>query len=654
MKNVTILILSLFLSPLYAQDFAEGYKMLDSQNYTEALQYFTHQKSTYPDNITAKICYGRALGLSGSAEAALDFFSTLAREEPSNDEVEINLAESLLWNKKYIEAREKYEKLYQKHPDKKFLRTKYAESLSQTQEHDKALLHIDTVVHDHSDSTALVSHKYLYLAAAYDYVKKNDTRKARALLDHALEHHTDDGDVLMSMADIALQEKKTQEAMRLYKTAEKIESDPYRAKRGQALAYYQSMQYERATYITHALLTQRALVQDTLLLIDIYLAQNKRDEALKIHTATSPNQHMAALQIAQYKSDYESADGLLRQLKSGPTSIIKSLEQGIYFYHKKTQDSLLQAYRELQGEDDAYLNQRAIQIRQTANFADLKYAYGLDSDSGQSHKYTLSTRLRMSPSWYLYPRISQKNTLALRGDSSAQMSQLGVGISRQKHSNLEVHGYLGFIKIASLEGTIPVYDLGLRYRPLPNHYMSLGINKELQDFNTALISQQLGVHSLTAAYNYTWHQRIGWYTHTRYSLWDDHNRQLSFYNSLYLRLKRKPGIKTGINLQYMSFRDAKSSLYFSPNSYLLTEVFIELHKDLTESGSFFYHVLGSVGYQKIEDQKRQSSYRIESSLGYKFWKENHLSLFGGYSNAANTSVSGFAYTTVGVQARVYF
>ena len=74
-------VLFLFLittSLLRAQsDMTKGFGMLEKGNFQEAELFFGEYLKTEPDNKTAKLCYGRAVGLSGEPEKATNLFSEL-------------------------------------------------------------------------------------------------------------------------------------------------------------------------------------------------------------------------------------------------------------------------------------------------------------------------------------------------------------------------------------------------------------------------------------------------------------------------------------------------------------------------------------------------------------------------------------------------
>ena len=111
MKLLMKIVLLVLTTPLLAQEMEKGFDLLESQQYAEAKDYFADVLKQFPDNTTAQICYGRALGLGGDTASAKNYFAKILARNPQNLEVRLNQAESLLWNKDFAEALPIYEAL---------------------------------------------------------------------------------------------------------------------------------------------------------------------------------------------------------------------------------------------------------------------------------------------------------------------------------------------------------------------------------------------------------------------------------------------------------------------------------------------------------------------------------------------------------------
>ena len=107
MKKLNLLFLLFFgIQLLSAQDMQEGFGYLEQGNFAKAETFFEAILKEYPDNKTANLCYGRAVGLNGEPQKATSIFTELLEEYPGDIEIELNYAESLLWGSHFNKAKE--------------------------------------------------------------------------------------------------------------------------------------------------------------------------------------------------------------------------------------------------------------------------------------------------------------------------------------------------------------------------------------------------------------------------------------------------------------------------------------------------------------------------------------------------------------------
>ena len=57
----------------------------------------------------------------------------------------------------------------------------------------------------------------------------------------------------------------------------------------------------------------------------------------------------------------------------------------------------------------------------------------------------------------------------------------------------------------------------------------------------------------------------------------------------------------------------------------------------------------ATGYQFINDDEKQSTYRVQGKIGYKFKGGSLLNLYGTNSNIASVTAAGFKYTELGIR-----
>ena len=118
---LTILMVMLFMGlslQLRCQDMQEGFDLLNNQQFAEAEEFFEIILETYPDNRTARLCHGRAVGLGGNPVASISVFNALLQDYPDDQEIHINLAESYLWAKQNKKAVITYQSVVDSNPEK--------------------------------------------------------------------------------------------------------------------------------------------------------------------------------------------------------------------------------------------------------------------------------------------------------------------------------------------------------------------------------------------------------------------------------------------------------------------------------------------------------------------------------------------------------
>lgn len=101
---------------VFSQDMQEGFTYLETGEYQQAETFFQIILKEHPDNKTARLCYGRAIGLNGNTEQANTLFTNLLADYPSDFEVKLNYGESLLWNNNFPEAKTYFKGLVAEDP----------------------------------------------------------------------------------------------------------------------------------------------------------------------------------------------------------------------------------------------------------------------------------------------------------------------------------------------------------------------------------------------------------------------------------------------------------------------------------------------------------------------------------------------------------
>ncbi len=109
--------------------------------------------------------------MGGPLEAKL-LFSELLEEYPGDLELELNYAESLLWNSEFYEAKIFYQQLVINHPESFSALLGFSNTLSNLKDYDNVLIYIKKALAvDPGNRNALISQKYIRLGKAAKLVE---------------------------------------------------------------------------------------------------------------------------------------------------------------------------------------------------------------------------------------------------------------------------------------------------------------------------------------------------------------------------------------------------------------------------------------------------------------------------------------------------
>jgi hypothetical protein len=226
-----------------------------------------------------------------------------------------------------------------------------------------------------------------------------------------------------------------------------------------------------------------------------------------------------------------------------------------------------------------------------------------------------------------------------------------LGLVYKFHPKINLTGEIG---ITSANTTLTNYNsllfnLYFKIKPLQLQDLEIGYKRDLQNFNSDLISKQIAANNYYFNYNVGSNFNLGWFTQYFYTTQTDQNVRNLLFTSLYYNFLSKPVLKGGLNYQYISFKNQVPSVYFSPSQFQAYEIFVELLKDekAIDIHNLFYNINIASGFQFIEKLDKQSTYRIQAKLGYKFSNRLLMNVYGLRSNIASAAASGFTYTEAG-------
>ena len=62
----------------------------------------------------------------------------------------------------------------------------------------------------------------------------------------------------------------------------------------------------------------------------------------------------------------------------------------------------------------------------------------------------------------------------------------------------------------------------------------------------------------------------------------------------------------------------------------------------------------AIGLQYIDEDAKQSTYRVQGKLGYRFSERSIINVYGLQSNIASATAAGFTYTEFGLRFQWFF
>ncbi|WP_378186552.1 tetratricopeptide repeat protein [Aquimarina sp. W85] len=644
----------------------KGFDLLETGQYQKAEVFFAEVLKEHPSNKTARLCYGRSIGLSGKAEKAVILFEELKKDFPQDFEVMLNYAESLLWSKRFTEAEKFYKTLIAQQPTSFPAMLGYANALSNLKQYAKALEAVNTALTiQKGNSNALISRKYIRLGYSSIMVQDKNYNEALVLLEKNLEDFPNDKDSQLTRASIYLNINKPDEAKKVYEALATNAKDSIVSLNGLSLVAHKKDKNKTALRIVEKALSKAAKIKsDTTLYLSTYeryvqaLLWNqkfkKAANTLKELSIEFPSEpRITALEAARgmYISDFKtSLDRYSKILQTTPSSFDGNL--GIANAYRATKQDM-KAYEYAYKTLNYYPKQpdatKLITTLKKAHTPTLEKKTSLTFDNGNNEAFAIAvqTKFPITAKWVTNLAYQYRNTKNTITKNEATSNDLTFGSNYSFNSFIQFQASIG---LNSSESFTTSYDevtakAEVTLKPLKLLNLAIGYNRELQSFNADLIDQQIIMNNYYLTYNVGTNFNLGWYTQLIHTTQTDNNTRDLLFTSLYYTFFKKPILKGGINYQYISFKNQVPTIYFSPSKFNVGEVFLELLSDSKQK--LFYNISTAAGIQYIEDDPASSTFRASAKIGYKFTDRLEASIYSNYSNIASATAAGFRFTEVG-------
>ena len=653
----------------------EGFTYLETGKYKQAETFFENILITYPKNKTAKLCYGRALGLNGNGERATTIFINLLERYPQDFEIKLNYAESLLWNENYNKAKDYYKNLLEENPNSFPALLGYANTLSNLKFFNEALEFIDkALLTSPGNLNALTSKKYINLGYANQYVQNGDYKAALKLLLKNLQLFKKDIETLQNIANVYLISSDFSKAEATYKTIGISPQNKLTSLNSLALVSHLKGKNKKALEISSKAInyisnkTSESLLQQTKERYAQALIWNRKYKKADILIQKLNNEYpnknwvlslRASLNI--YKSNFEkSINDYNRILKNDTTSFDGNLGKANAL---KASGYFIESYKSVENTLKFYKNQKdAVNFikkldKSFTPFVVAESSYSFDNGNNKAYSYKATSEFSFSTKFKLLGSYNYRTTSnSLSGLKATSNNVLG-GVSYQLLHNIKLKSLIGLASSKTETNTFNqlVADISLLTKPFKLQNLELGYKREIQNFNAALLAENIVQNNYLINYSLNTNFRLGWFTQYYYTTQNDTNTRNLIFSSLYYNILEKPSLKAGVNYQNISFKNQVPTIYFSPSKFNAYEVFFNIIKDenITKENEWFYELTAASGFQYIENSKKQRTYRIQSKLGYKFSERSILTLYGSKSNIASATAAGFTFTEVGLRFKWY-
>jgi tetratricopeptide (TPR) repeat protein len=671
MKHKFLLLLPLLLNAFfsYSQDMQEGFTYLETGEYQQAETFFQTILKEHPDNKTARLCYGRAIGLNGNTEQANTLFTNLLADYPSDFEVKLNYGESLLWNNNFTEAKTYFKELVAEDPKSFPALLSYANTLSNLKEYDDALLYVDkALVVIPRNPNALNSKKYMYLGYAYQKQQEQLYDESETLLKENLILFNNDKDTLLNLANLYLISDQLDKARDTYNLLAENDDNKITALNGLALVSHLNGKEKDALSISSQAFkslesgTSPKILQSTTERYIQALIWNKKYKTANILIVdlieTKPNENwLLALRatLNTYKGDFKKSlkdyntilvnDSISFDGNLGKANAQKA--SGLYNDAYNSANKTLSIFK---NQKDA-VNFINILDKQFTPYIESKTAYSFDNGNNEAIMSSLNVTIPLSTKLQVNGVYSYRDSKNTTTNNEAKANNLLFGFSYLFHPKIGLKTNIGItdIKAKTTDYTQFLTDIVFNIKPFKLQTLDIGFKREWQDFNADLLIREIVQNTLYTNYNVNTNFNLGWYTQYNYSWQNDNNQKHLLFTSLYYNLFDKPLFKTGINYQYITFKDQVPTIYFSPEKFNVVEIFVDLVKN--QNGNWFYNLNLATGLQFIENQEKQSTYRFQGKLGYNISNRFTANIYGLHSNIASATAAGFTFTEVGFRLK---
>jgi len=649
----------------HAQNMDEGFSMLENGRFKKAKVFFGKVLKDYPANKTARLCYGRAVGLSGNPDEATGIFNGLLKDYQGDVEVRLNLAEAYLWKKDPEQAIPLYKDLLAADSTLFGAQLGISNSYSMASVYNEAYININKAIAlDPTNEQAKVSSKYIRLGYANKLGSQDhDYETAFKLLRENLENNSKDEETLGLAANIYIISKEFAKADSVYQLIDQ----PLVSLKGQSISKHLLSEEEEALSIALQYREEARQTRDSLEILKGELhyitallwndrlmeARNKIDSIRSKTKVADPLISASAAEVAMYEGDFilgaREYDTLLSlEPKSFSGNLGKANARHAVGMDDESYNFSLYASGIFPGQSDIENFTTGLHHQHSPKVS-FGYTYGSASDESRVNSLRVEGVTSLTPRWSLSSSYQDKDFTPTGDGPASESKSYYLGSSYQVNERLKANASAGLIQIDDNLTVNNRTDIDVSAEVLVSKVQKItfAFETEVQDFNAALINQNLRTNHLVIRNVMFWkNSKIGSYSELYRSYFSDGNRRNLLFTSLYKNVTKKPLIKTGINLLGIFFKENKPTLYYSPSAFYKLEGFTGIEYRAPKAKVVANFDLAG-GYQLV-DGDTQTNWRMQARASKEVGRFTFMASYM-YTTIVETQIAGFSYSEVQAQ-----
>jgi hypothetical protein len=489
-----------------------------------------------------------------------------------------------------------------------------------------------------------------WIQKATEYRKQEDYLMAITQLDSILSTNNKDASILLFKGDLQLQAKQFKKAVATYTSLLPLNFEKTITKIN--LSYALFMDHKTAKALSYA---NDAYVNDTSNVNALINYFNALLWNLKTKEATTL--------LAQHKKQLSEKEYLVLKARLFTTS--GYYEKGLQYYDtlvKKYVDKnyVLETAEVMLGKKQ-WSNALTLMKNNDTLFSKNEY----DNFSAKAKAYQLqhvgtemvyfvdvakNTRIENSIWWQQkeakdYRFLVKAGTSVLQSIKNEKTIVYNATLHIDEHANKKISGQTDInaqqinVKDGDQYAAITGKQL-VKYQPNDHKMVSVFYSTDILNYTASLFGNNIRSHNFGYNTHILLSNKTGLYSEGSIGALTDKNTRNLIFVSIYRLLRTEPTIKTGFNFSGLHFADNSITKYFSPNSFLNTEVFVDYTTPI--NSKIFIQTQAATGIQKIEKQKWQSGFRFQAEVGYQK-KRYAVLLKYQTSNIAAATGAGYSF-----------